>query len=80
MRARTEAAARPSEAFVPQEDVLDRALRADLAQHYLKDPSVSISQIAWLVGFQEVPAFTTAFKRRTRVTPAQMRTSKGSRG
>ena len=49
-------------------EILDR-MRTDLAQHYLKDPSFSISQIAWRLGFQELPAFTTAFKRWTGVTP-----------
>jgi AraC-like DNA-binding protein len=56
-------------------EILDR-MRTDLAQHYLKDPSFSISQIAWRLGFQEVAAFTTAFKRWTGVTPSQMRTQR----
>jgi AraC-like DNA-binding protein len=58
-------------------DVLDR-MRADLAKHYLEDPNFSISEIAWRLGFQEVAAFTTAFKRWTGVTPTQMRTQSGS--
>lgn len=36
------------------------ALRADLARHHLKDMNLSISQVAWLLGFQEVGAFTHA--------------------
>jgi AraC-like DNA-binding protein len=32
---------------------------------YLRDESLSISQIAWLLGYQEVSAFTHAFKRWT---------------
>ncbi|MBM6580827.1 AraC family transcriptional regulator [Microvirga sp. BT689] len=56
-------------------EILDR-MRTDLARHYLKDPSFSISQIAWRLGFQEVPAFTTAFKRWTGFTPTQMRTQR----
>jgi AraC-like DNA-binding protein len=48
-------------------------MRRELAQHYLKDPSISISEIAWRVGYREVAAFTTAFKRWTGVTPSQMR-------
>jgi AraC-like DNA-binding protein len=55
--------------------ILDR-MRTELAQHYLKDPSFSISQIAWRLGFQEVAAFTTAFKRWTGVTPTRMRTQR----
>ena len=38
-------------------------LRADLARHYLKDIGLSVSEIAWLLGFQDVSAFTRAFKR-----------------
>ena len=33
-------------------------MRADLAQGYLDDRSLSISHIAWLLGFQEPSAFT----------------------
>jgi AraC-like DNA-binding protein len=41
--------------------VLDQ-LRCDLAQRHVRDSTLSISQIAWLVGYQEVSAFTHAFK------------------
>src|SRR5262249_3530946 len=48
-------------------------LRASLAERYLADESMSISQIAWLLGYQEVSAFTHAFKRRTGKTPRKAR-------
>jgi AraC-like DNA-binding protein len=48
-------------------------LRGDLARHYLHDPRLSISEIAWLLGFQEVSAFTHAFKRWTGMPPSQAR-------
>ncbi|WP_082145811.1 AraC family transcriptional regulator [Microvirga massiliensis] len=48
-------------------------LRADLAQHYLQDSSLSVSEVAWLLGFQEVSAFTHACKRWTGRTPSQVR-------
>src|SRR5215212_3215039 len=35
-------------------------LRADLALRYLEEPNLSISQIAWLLGYQEVSSFTHA--------------------
>ena len=38
-------------------------IRRDLANRYLKDESLSISQIAWLLGFQDLGAFSHAFKR-----------------
>jgi AraC-like DNA-binding protein len=52
--------------------ILDE-LKADLARRYLQDPSLSISEIAWLLGFQEVSAFTHAFKRWTGIPPSQAR-------
>ena len=48
-------------------------LRRDLARRYLSDPSLSISRIAWLLGYQEVSAFTHAFKQWTGKTPREMR-------
>jgi AraC-like DNA-binding protein len=50
-------------------------LRRDLAVHYLDDPKLHISKIAWLLGFSEVSAFTHTFKRWTGKTPRQMRTA-----
>jgi AraC-like DNA-binding protein len=49
-------------------------LRRDLAAQYLADHALSISQIAWLLGYQEVSAFTNAFKRWTGRTPRDART------
>jgi AraC-like DNA-binding protein len=43
-------------------DVLE-SLRSDLAESYLNDEDLSISQIAWLLGYREVSALTHAFKR-----------------
>ena len=53
-------------------DVLD-SLRTDLAERYLSEESLSISQIAWLLGYQEVSALTHAFKRWTGTTPREAR-------
>jgi AraC-like DNA-binding protein len=44
-------------------------LRCDLAKRHLADRDLSISEIAWLLGYQEVSAFTHAFKRWTGMTP-----------
>src|SRR6266702_3641021 len=49
-------------------------LRRDLAVRYLRDRKLHVSKIAWLLGFNEVSAFTHAFKRWTGKTPRQMRT------
>jgi AraC-like DNA-binding protein len=48
-------------------------LRRDLAVRYLDDRKLHISKIAWLLGFNEVSAFTHTFKRWTGKTPSQMR-------
>jgi AraC-like DNA-binding protein len=48
-------------------------LRSDLARQYLSDPELSISRIAWLLGYREVSAFTHAFKRWLGKTPREVR-------
>jgi AraC-like DNA-binding protein len=53
-------------------------LRRDLAHRYLDDPRLHISKIAWLLGFNDLSAFTHAFKRWTGKTPSQIRTTAAS--
>jgi AraC-like DNA-binding protein len=48
-------------------------LRCDLAQRYLADGDLSISQIAWMLGYREIGAFSRAFKRWTGRTPRDAR-------
>ena len=48
--------------------ILDQ-YRTDLAKAYLAHRDLPISQIAWLLGYHEVSAFTHAFRRWTGVTP-----------
>jgi AraC-like DNA-binding protein len=48
-------------------------MRQELALRYLEDASLSVSRVAWLLGFQEVSAFTHAFRRWTGLTPTQAR-------
>jgi AraC-like DNA-binding protein len=40
-------------------------LRRTLALQYIKDPGMSISQIAWLLGYEGGTSFNHAFKRWT---------------
>jgi AraC-like DNA-binding protein len=54
--------------------VLEEMRRA-LATRYLEDPGLSISQIGWLLGYEEVGAFTRAFRRWTGQAPTMMRRS-----
>jgi AraC-like DNA-binding protein len=51
-----------------------------LAGYYLRDESLSISQVAWLIGFRDVSAFTHAFKRWTGTTPRAARARERQRG
>ena len=53
--------------------ILDE-LRHDLALRYLRDPNLSLSQIAFLLGYSELSAFSHAFRRWTRTTPGAWRT------
>jgi AraC-like DNA-binding protein len=48
-------------------------LRVALAKRELRDRSLTISQVAWLLGYREVSAFTHAFKRWTGKTPREVR-------
>ena len=48
-------------------------LRRDLANRYLADGDTSITQIAWLLGYEEVSAFSKAFKRWTGEAPRATR-------
>ena len=52
--------------------VLQR-LKLDLAKRHLADETLSIFEIAWLVGYQDVSAFTHAFKRWTGRAPRAVR-------
>jgi AraC-like DNA-binding protein len=48
-------------------------LRLDLAKRDLAARELSITQIAWLLGYRDVSAFTNAFKRWTGMTPRTAR-------
>jgi len=53
-------------------DILQN-LRIGLANRHLADKELSISQIAWLLGYQSISAFTNAYKRWTGHTPRMTR-------
>jgi AraC-like DNA-binding protein len=59
-------------------DVLE-SLKVDLARRYLADNDLSISQVAWLLGYLEASSFTHAFKRWTGMTPRQARLRRAPR-
>lgn len=49
------------------------SLRCYLAKQYLQGSGVSLSEVAYLVGFSEGASFTRAFKRWTGITPSEYR-------
>ena len=53
-------------------DVLNQ-LRIDLARRHLADRSLSVSEIAWLLGYHEVSAFTHACRRLIGKSPREIR-------
>ncbi len=57
------------------EQVVDQ-LRQSLALEYLKEPGVSLSQIAWLLGYEEATSFNHAFRRWTGRSPSEARGEK----
>src|SRR5215470_536608 len=54
------------------EEVVDQ-LRQTLALQYIKDRGISISQIAWLLGYEGSTSFNHAFKRWTGRSPVVAR-------
>ncbi|EKF73829.1 transcriptional regulator [Alcanivorax hongdengensis A-11-3] len=52
--------------------LLDRT-RSQLADHYLADPSLTLADIALLLGYSEHSAFTRAYRKWTGQTPVQRR-------
>ncbi len=51
-------------------------LRQEQATSYLANPNISISEVAFLLGFSEISSFYRAFKRWTGTTPAEFRAAK----
>lgn len=50
-----------------------QSVRSDLANRHLTDENLSISKIAWLLGYQNVSSFTHAVKRWTGRAPKEVR-------
>ena len=50
-----------------------RELKSALAKRHLADETLPISEVAWLLGYQDVSAFTHAFKRWTGKAPRTIR-------
>ena len=57
------------------DEVVDQ-LRRSLAVQYIKEPSMSVSQIAWLLGYEGSTSFNHAFSRWTGRSPSAARDQK----
>jgi AraC-like DNA-binding protein len=52
---------------------ISEEFKSNLAKHYLRNGELPISQVAWLLGYREISAFTHAFRRWTGMAPSQLR-------
>jgi AraC-like DNA-binding protein len=52
-------------------------LRRSLALQYIKEPGISASQIAWLLGYEQPTSFNHAFRRWTGRSPSTVRAASG---
>jgi AraC-like DNA-binding protein len=53
-------------------------IRHELAQTYLRDPRLSITEVAFMLGYSETSAFHRAFRRWTGRSPGELRKSPAS--
>ena len=55
-------------------NALVEEVRLALAKEYLDNPKLALKEIAYWVGYSDLPAFIRAFKRATHLTPLEYRT------
>jgi AraC-like DNA-binding protein len=67
---------RLSDARTSFSETLD-AVRRELAAQYITDPTRSLSEISFLLGFSELSAFSRAFRRWTGQSPSAAREAAG---
>jgi AraC-like DNA-binding protein len=48
-------------------------LKRSLAAHYIKEPGLSLAQVAWLLGYEEAASFNHAFRGWTGRSPSTAR-------
>ena len=48
-------------------------MRQEIAEHYIHDPTVSLTEIAFVLGYSEYSSFWRAYKRWTKTTPSETR-------
>lgn len=55
-----------------------KAARQELALHYLQDPDVQLTEVAYLLGYSELSAFSRAFRAWAGMSPQRYRRNGGS--
>jgi len=70
---------RLSEEDTSYDEVVDR-LRRSLAFQYIKEPSISLAQIAWLLGYEGPASFSHAFARWAGKSPSEARDERSQGG
>lgn len=50
-----------------------RAARQELSLHYIKDPDIPLTEVALLLGYSELSAFSRAFRNWTGMSPQRYR-------
>lgn len=63
---------RLQEEGTPYREVVDQ-IRAKLAERYLRDRDLRVSEVAYLLGYTQLSAFNHAFKRWTGESPSEFR-------
>lgn len=53
--------------------VLLLEIRSELASQYINDPSLTLTEISYMLGFSEISSFSRAFKRWTGQSPSEAR-------
>jgi AraC-like DNA-binding protein len=53
-------------------------VRSELADKYIRDSQLSLTEISFLLGFAEMSSFSRAFKRWTGASPSAFRTTSQS--
>jgi AraC-like DNA-binding protein len=58
---------------------LCNSTKRELAEAYLRDSTLTLSEVGWLLGYSEHSAFTRAFKQWTGVAPRFWKEKAGGR-
>ena len=55
-------------------------IRSELANQYINDPTLTLTEISFMLGFSEISSFSRAFKRWTGLSPSEARKLQNDQG